>query len=410
MKKSEWSDKRLEELLQHLPTVKDRQDPDELFQKISSRMQNEQISDTKKKTWILPSIAAVAALLLFIIISPSFLNLSGGGGTYQESAFDTSSSDMKKDFASSAAEEERAGEFKDSAESQNTQESTEENSMFLMDMANTSNMVAVVGEGQTLVTIGIPDTDASNVVPLSIVSNDMTKTKIELLEDIIRNLNEGDLGLYSNKLEGLVFEEVDSKKVMITIPSNYTTGSTSAQIGSFTNSFIETFRWMGYTEVEFQTPEGEQVFIDPIGLFGPFQLSTQMKLGYYTYTTQNGKTYLVPSKEPSESFEEALLKMQERMTEYGLEPSVPIEIEYINYNGPSVTVTFAKKEAIDQNDPKYRLMIEAILLTAKEFGYTTVTFINTPEQIGGIVLIENGKPKLVDVPVAPNPIELPTNN
>ncbi len=407
MKKSEWSDNQLEELLQHLPKVKDKQDPDELFRKISSRIQVEQIRDSGNRKWILPSVAAVAALFIILIIGPTFLNKSGGN-LKESASFDTAASE-KQEFATESASENdkmaKAGIVEEPADDQ------EQDPMSTtMEMPNTSNIVHDVGEGQTLVTIGIMDSMAQNVVPLSFLSTDMTKTKLEVLQDVIQNLPASDLGLDPTKLDGLRFEEVDMEKVLITIPSDYTIESSSAQIGAFFFPIIETFRWMGYKVVELRTEEGEQAFIDPVGPVEPIDLSTETQKGYYIYTTENGHTYLVPSRDSSATFEEALSKMRDRIIEYELKPSIPIEYEYTANSGTDVTVAFTNEEFSDQNDPKYRLMIEAILLTAKEFGFKTVTFINTPEQIGGINLIENGKPKPVNVPIAPNPIELPATN
>ncbi len=54
MKRSEWSDNELEELLRQMPKVKDHRDPRDIYQNIS-------LKKRKTKSWLLPGMAAAAA-------------------------------------------------------------------------------------------------------------------------------------------------------------------------------------------------------------------------------------------------------------------------------------------------------------------------------------------------------------
>ncbi len=409
MKKSEWSDKQLEDILKHLPEVKDRQDRKELFHKISSRIQDEQIRKTNKKIWIFPSVAAVAALFIILIIGPSLLNYISG--TNDESANESGAEN--REFGIVANDDSHQSKV-------SIAESTEKKSDIMMvGIASTSNIIQEneVGEGQTVVTIGLMDPMVQHVIPVSFLYSEANQTKLEVLQDVIQRLSYGNLGLEPSPLQGLILEEVDLNKVVITIPTDYTVGSASAQIGAFFQPIQETLRWMGYTEVEFKTPEGNQVEMDPVGPVNTIELSSQTKIAYHTYYSGNGKTYLAANQyEKYESLEAALTSMRDPNTEINtdlyLNPSIPLEIkiEYIVHDKTNVKVAFSKDSIIDENNQTHRIMIEAILLTAKEFGFSSVTFINTPDQIGGVILRENGKPKQVDVPVAPNPIDFPASN
>jgi hypothetical protein len=404
LKKSEWSDNQLEELLQHLPKVKDKQDPDELYRKISSRIQKEQIRKSNKKTWLLPSVAAVAAVFLILLIGPTFMNLSGGSNesANEESAASTESMDSaaKQENNISLAQE---GKSFDIA-------SSEENATF--EMAGpviVDNILITKTDGDTLITMGIPDTEGQSIIPVSMLSAESGKSQLELLEQALSTMSEEEYGLSPNPFEGLTFEEGDDDTVIITFPSDFVSNG-AANDNTYYFGIPETFRWMGYTEAILRKEEGGQVEFGNYGPQDSISFSTAMKKGYYVYTSETGQTYLVPSRDPSNTFKDALDRMM--IEEYNLEASIPtnVTIEDVNeIDEDSVTVTFSNDNSINQDEISHQLMIKAILLTAKEFGYVDVTFVNAPEQIGDIQLMQNGAPNPVDVPAAPNYINFPTS-
>ena len=62
MKKSEWSDKQLEELLRQMPKIQDHRNPRDIYQNLSRKKR-------KQPAWVIPAFATAAALLLFIYIN-----------------------------------------------------------------------------------------------------------------------------------------------------------------------------------------------------------------------------------------------------------------------------------------------------------------------------------------------------
>lgn len=67
MKKSEWSDREIEELLMQMPKIQDHRDPRDIYQNLS-------LKKRKTKSWLLPGLAAAAAVLLFFILVPKLMN------------------------------------------------------------------------------------------------------------------------------------------------------------------------------------------------------------------------------------------------------------------------------------------------------------------------------------------------
>ncbi|MEH7224240.1 hypothetical protein V7112_10590, partial [Bacillus sp. JJ1566] len=76
------------------------------------------------------------------------------------------------------------------------------------------------------------------------------------------------------------------------------------------------------------------------------------------------------------------------------------EIQKIKEDGTNLEVHFSE-EAVLENSDNYILMLDAIMLTAKEFNFDSVTFYGNIDQIGNVKFGERTK-----VPLAPNPLPL----
>src|SRR5690606_9307829 len=94
--------------------------------------------------------------------------------------------------------------------------------------------------------------------------------------------------------------------------------------------------------------------------------------GYLIYQTKN-QVYFTPSPNKFDSIEDALLDMKNKNETYHLEPSIPNQIEFSVANNESnqLKLEFRNDIKLIENNETIR-MIEAILLTAKEYGYDTV--------------------------------------
>lgn len=391
MEKSEWSDKQLEELLQHMPKIKDRQDPDELYRKISSRIQDEQVRHSRNKTWLLPSVAAVAAIFLIILIGPQLMNHSTGSQ-------DEASMEMQS-MESDTAQEESESFATESQKSDMTSLTGESLPLIPSTLQNVSDDV-------TLITIGIPVGDSEHVVPVSMVSAQKELSTLQLLQKAITNISEEELGLTENGIfEGAVFEEDQQGRVIITFPQNFESLS-SAQSLEVMSIIEQTFKWLGYNEAILRDLDGNPIVLGNYVIEDPITIREDIQKGYYVLNSRLGRPYLVPAVgEADSSFTDALEGM--KLQRNDLQPSIPADVmitEISEENG--ITVVFAEN-AIMPDNPMHLLMVEAILLTAGEFGYNEVTFINTPDEMGGFIFKENGEPSPVPVPVAPNYIEFP---
>ncbi|MEH7224239.1 hypothetical protein V7112_10585, partial [Bacillus sp. JJ1566] len=144
MKKSEWNDEQLEQMLSQMPTIKDNRKPQEIYQNISLKT-----NKRKKKVWIVPTIASVAAALLLFILAPSFItNMNSSSSDSAEMARDNTSIAINKE----ASKDEPSSTLQKAEEPNQDEEagifSSEEQS-------SQSYAVHSVGENEVLLTYGV---------------------------------------------------------------------------------------------------------------------------------------------------------------------------------------------------------------------------------------------------------------
>ncbi|MBM6619909.1 GerMN domain-containing protein [Bacillus suaedaesalsae] len=402
MKKSEWNDKQLEELLESMPKVSDRQSPDALYRKIQARLQEDEVKYTKKKkTWVLPSIATVAALFLIFLIGSNMMDIQNlGNGSNDKLQMEKSAVQDPEKPESEGSIDSRVAENSDAAALKDDSGEAEQKSLMMSVEEQTVPLVNEVTDDQTLITVGVKDEQVQIVFPVSFLHRNNEITKTEMLQDIISRFPEGEFGVL-HIIREFKFEQITESEVKVIVPNNLTLSSPGQDIKE---PIIETLRWMGYKKAQVVYEDGRQVE-DAMsgGTVGPIEIQSQMK-GYVIHRTTTNKVFLVPTLSPSTSFENAL----EIMSQPGFQIEPSIEQGLINnviVEDKTVTVSFTKEiENSIQND----LMIKAILLSAKEFGYEQVKFENTVEQIGEYPLKDpKGNSLAISVPIAPNYMEIP---
>jgi hypothetical protein len=411
MKKSEWNDEQLEHLLKQMPIVKDNRDPREIYQNISSKVKRKQ-----KKTWIIPSLATAAALVLVVLIGPSFLSQTSDfslNSKNSESIADDSNIVMALDSPKEEEAPEMATITGDSSEDVNRKTnitSTEE---------PTSYVIREYTD-KKLFTFGVPDPMLQTVIPVSVLVDWSEQSHIDLLPDVIQKVNEKLISLgYDTHfpLAQYSFSEKQNedgtKNIILDFgPDMYPGSFASGESFAFWGGITETFRWFddSYKEIEFHQNGKQGVMIGQSGFEEkPHKLEKAGKRAYFMYMPfEDGRKFLIPNQVTGKSttFSDAIETMRNNV-EIGTFILQPTILESVNFeidesDSENVTITFTDNTTLEDNDT-FVFMIDAIMLTAKEFGYQTVTFNNANiDLIGSWDLsgVENS------VPIAPNPITL----
>lgn len=339
-----------------------------------------------KKNWVLPVLATVAVLFLAILIAPELLN-----GKY--SATDLSESDAQKKEA--AASEDAAVTFQKEANDKEVglEQSSEETSE--------KSLVVPASDAKRYFTVAFTDAAMASIIPISVKKSAET----ENINDLIMaydQLQLEDLGLFKppfyNNMK--VEEDSNNKEVTVLLTKNDNLSS-GAESQWFEKLFNETMKWSPYDRV--QIKGSESITGDLLSGMDEINVIKQEKKGYLKYETDTGERYLMPTEQSFNTVEEAFDSMKNAFGAEQVKPLVPADmsIESVEGKRHELIVNFSNIQ--EQMNPADELtMLEGILLTAKDFGYTQVLFTNLSKtRIGSYDVT-----KPIDVPAAPNPIDI----
>lgn len=409
MKKSEWSDNELKELLSQMPKIKDERDPREIYQSITIRM-----NKRKQRTWVMPTAAAALAAVLFFILVPTLFDWQNSEEQVADLAKESKSSQkisMKEDADLQEAEEKVSME-EESVTPYTAEENTEEQSEIGITSMNMDDPTTAVYEedlgGMEVLTYAIPDENAMIAVPVSVlVAKEKDKTKFDLFEENMLTLNEKEWGLkdyFPLKAEFMLDEQ--SRVLTVDFPADHPYGDGSASEKVFNEALSYTLSALDISEIVFTTEGNSGLELGNRGVIEEFVPEIGNHAYYFYYPNETAKKpYIVPYGEQLSSIKEAFAAMKENQEKAQLRASIPANINFEteeNQEEKKLTIRFEKGSEINNNETTVHT-IEAILLTAKDFNYQTVKLENANVDKVGRFNLENE----IKVPVAANKRSLP---
>jgi hypothetical protein len=389
MKKSEWSDHELEQLLQQMPKVKDHRDPRDIYQSLSLKAKKR-----KAPAWIVPSVASLAAVLLLFILAPQVWQ-----GIFQDSA----SKQESKDVLDNNSTKMEMAKIMPDDDTKNGISSGNQDISIMAAPAETAIYEEELVE-QQVITYSIPDQNTQILVPVSVLVP-KNSSWIELYQSQAEKLTEEQWGLSDYFPLNATLSMVDEKTMNIDVPEDHVYGNGSANETLFISFVEETMsRNENLQKVTFSTNGNPGIMFGNYGeRFEVNKPETKQKSYFIFKPNIQNSPFIVPGIEEFSDIATALESMRVGNDTYGLEPSIPAEFVFdINVSSQEqLILTFTGKEQL-LDASKYVYSIEAILLTAKEFGYKSVKFENSPITQIGRFNMENE----IKVPVAPNKVIL----
>lgn len=408
MKKSQLSDKQLEEILGQMPKIKDHRDSRDVYQNIAHRVEKRK----KMPAWVIPGAALAAVLFLAFILSPGLL----GSNYSEQKSMDSSSADGAKssmemntasrdDTANESASHKESTFMMDAADGEAEEKSKE---IAAMDKANPYEGLISLYPEETdtetseIFTYAIPDDQAMAIVPVTVtIPKKEGKSRIDSYTETMPMLKEEEWGLtdYYPMDATWNFDEATKTLTMDVKQNNpYRDGSTANVI--FVDSMTQNLSQAGIDKMVLTT-EGEPG-ID-MGNFGPMKelpINTgTSKRRAYLFLSVEGmpNPYLVPTKEQHKTIGEAFEQMWKGDEVGYLSPSLPddFKLAKTESNNKVLEITLTDDTALDES---FLPNLEAILMTASEFDYTGVRFTNANiDQLGPFNLNE-----VLPLPLAPN--------
>ncbi|MEH7307661.1 hypothetical protein [Neobacillus drentensis] len=386
MKKSEWSDKQLEELLRQMPKIQDDRNPRDIYQNLSIRK-------AKTKQWLVPGLATVAALLIFFILVPKLMV----GTLYSGDKVSQEKSSEKQDMQT-ADEKSSISLQEDNASSKARTFSSAEK----IKIMKTAIYDEEVGKGKVL-TYWIPDPQAQILIPVSTIVNDTKdKTWLTLFNENMENLKEQEWGLSEfYPLNATLNLDDKNKTVLVDVPENHQYGQGSATETNFMNVLQKDISTnSNFKKIKFSTNGNPGIELGNFGRQEELNIHDEKNHAFFFYYSEGNEIpYLVPSIDTFKDIQTALDAMKKDHPLLGLKssliPSLPISEVSIKEKTLIVTI---KENTIIEEDQTTINAYESLLLTAKEFGLEKVVITNPPiNNIGPFDLSRENK-----VPRAPN--------
>jgi hypothetical protein len=376
VRKFRWNDECLQHTLQQMPMVKDHRSKEEVYRQLMKARKTARL-----KTWFLPSLASVVAVMIVVIPSFPFTKQTEEKMEKADQHIITLQADQRSDVSQPLLSANKYSEFSSrivTKESLNDQD------------------VAVVG---------LPDRQSQIVIPISVPVEKHESVKRQL-ETAKTQIDEQKWGVSKRLLNGVIMmPSRESKRVWLVRVSKqhpvFVEGRVSELL--FLSSIEETIRWMGGKKIRFFTENKKGMKLSHTGYIESMEIPKK-KRAYYLYQFRPSyPIFLVPSPRHFPTFLEALKQMKKDVSA-SLRSAIPqgVQIEKVDVQQDNVVIRFTSGSKLDLS-PSVCWMVEAILLTAKEFGFRTVTFTGgNVKRIGPYIF-----GKKIDVPVGPNPIMAP---
>lgn len=395
MSKKQFSEKDLQRLLREMPLIEDQRSKDEVFHMVKKRLQEEMESPRQRRRPILwPVIASIAAMFLIFVLSTSLLFRNDDLAGSNQAELDREQFTMEDELPGIVLEENQS----------TTQDQLFTNEIKIADAAlRTAIYEEDLAGNEFTLTLNVPDEMFQNAIPVSVIVQDIEgRTWLDQYIDVMNGINEEELGLAEYYPLNGTFTLTDAGSVSLNLNSNHTYTMGTAGETMFFKS-LDALKYQGIAEVHlFENFEpGIQLHHEDEKLT-VYSIRPTQNTGYLLYETDR-QVFLTPSPNSYETIGESFQEMKTGIEKNELAPSIPdfVDFKIIHENPDTLSLSFSPTTEFP-DDRSFVYMIEAILLTAKEFGFQYVHFNN----IGMDHFQDFDFTKPVHVPVAPNRIQL----
>lgn len=392
MPKQKWNDDKIKLVLKQMPYIKDERSPEFIYHTIQMKRKRE-----RKSRRLMPVLATVCTVMLLFIISQSFFDSNREDSFKGESKMADNSAEMKNKSYDTA----------ETAESENYDMADEQEERRTTSLIPSAIYENEVGK-QELLTYPIPDKNVQVIVPVSIlVENPNQLSRFDLYVENVKKVIGVNKQLSSNfpiSPELFAYDFRDDY-IEVNVKQDF------ANFGSHSEDFFNTMvqqqlQTIGAKKMEFYTDgklgavlgNREETSID----YKPLENRAYFLL---ENDESDDQPLYVPWEKPYDSIENAFDAMEDNMETHGLVASIPdtIDIDKVSKDeNKGELVVHLSNESKMEEDQKTLHAIESILLTAKDFKYSTVKFENTNvKEVGGFELT-----KELDVPVAANKVDI----
>ncbi|EKN69644.1 negative regulator of sigma-X activity [Neobacillus bataviensis LMG 21833] len=392
MKKSEWSDNELEELLRQMPKILDHRNPRDIYQNLSLKRR-------KIKSWLLPGIAAAAALLLFFILAPKLMDGTNFSFDKTQDEKSTANQEMKM----TSRDLTPAVEKNDALPKKKAYSETEQPSVMKAESIKTAIYEDELEKGTTVFTYWIPDPQVQILIPVSIIAKSTGgQPWLTQYTKKMPVLTEEEWGLSEfYPLNGTMELDNNNSSVWVDVPSNHQYGQGSTSETNFINVLKRDISSnSNLKKIKFSTNGNPGIELGNYGKLEEVDVVPDKRHAYLFYYPEGSDLpFLTPTIETFNDINTAIEVMKSDQPLLGLKSSLKsiMPLHELSVSDKTLFVSL-RGNANLQDNQQSSSSLEALLLTAKEFGIEKVVIKDSAiPAIGSFNLSKD-----IKVPVAPN--------
>lgn len=379
MSKEQWNDRDIQRALQEMSKVKDNIPKEILYQRISNSL-NEHKPPKKQKVKFIPVLATLIAIVLLSFIPLLINDPNHGANNISLESMDVNNRNESAEITMS----------------EDSSEQTEDEELMDSKQVNDPYVVHSVGNDSNIVYAAIADEQSQYVIPLTFIV-----PKKDNMDDHYKQLDhymmEEGFSPSDYFLEGASYEiEPENQEVKIQLPSDFSITS-SANANVFEGIIQTMFSPYGIERAIFSSEGNEPVDLGPIGKGNELPIQEIDKASYKLYNNE----YLVPVPHQEEkNIDDAVMEMKNSEEAFRLTETIPDSVDFsVDSSGNDLQLSYTGDLEIEDSEEMV-MMIDAILMTAKSYGFETVMFNDMGiDSIGKYKMGES-----IQVPTAVNPI------
>lgn len=397
---------KLIDQIKSLPKINDTTDKDTLYRHISSQIDNREKEKGKKfvsrkarhqqsQGKVIPIFSAALVIVILLIMLPSVLNQNENQlaneptGIEKNMQMNKSQNDVVQSDDNENVVEESNDDQNTGAETTAEDQSAADSSQTHFTLTPDDNMQVVYG--------AVAEPQLQYVIPFSVVVS-----KSEDIENVYNQLDEyiksDEWGVAEYPLADVTFTlNLEKPEVSMDVPTDFRVGEGSARANMLESILTHMFSPYEINNIQFSDPVD---FGGHIGSLSEMPLYVQRE-NYKIYQAEDGKReFLIPiPQEEQATLEQAFDDMKNAEESYHISETIPEDIDFtLETNDSDLVITFAENARLD-DEPEIIIMLEAMLMTAKSYGFEHVTFEADMDHIGRYKMNEN-----ITVPEAINPI------
>ncbi|MCA0989098.1 GerMN domain-containing protein [Guptibacillus algicola] len=393
-------------LLSKLPDVKDHQSKEMIYQQVQNKMKergNNMKKSKKRLTWVIPSFATGAVVVLSLFLLPGVFDQPDD---QSESALTESSADSQpsNESATTATLDEEGKKIVEDpigkAEDNNAGFVAEEVVAF-------EHYTPAMQPGTNSLVFSFPDQESLALIPLTF-QVDSKQTLPEQIQEILSSFDANANGFGQSPLAdaSIDVETLNGSKTLVVdfpTPGDSLSSNESILVRNTTLWLADS---IDAENINWKT-NGEDGYM--LGNFGPAEQSIEEEVApYFLFETETDSRYLAKGSvlygESATDLESVLSLMKDGDSQNSAYiPSIPegVSIDSVEKRDDLAVVTFTEDSTFTSEEEAMETL-EAIMLTAAQFGYNKVSFLNTGfEKVGPYSFYE-----AIEIPQSPNAISL----